>query len=131
MVLILPILKEVMVAGEGLESGITNQNIKDWNDLYNYDWLTKTENLTKTDGQKLNAHIGKGFSIGDGTLYLSAQYRNQGRTNRLDWITDSIILKILMVHPVPKKLHLIGPTTGDTVTLNSESSVYLPTVIKL
>jgi len=69
-------------AGEGLAGGITNQNIKDWNDLYNYDWLTKTENLTKTDGQKLNAHIGKGFSIGDGTLYLSAQYRNQGRTNR-------------------------------------------------
>lgn len=69
-------------ANEGLVGSITNQNIKDWNTLYNYDWLTKTENVFKTDGQKLNAHVGKGFSIGDGTIYLSAQYRNQGRTNR-------------------------------------------------
>jgi len=69
-------------ATEGLQQGITNQNIKDWNNLVNYDWLTSTESIRKTDGQKINAHLGKGFSIGDGIVYLSAQYRNQGRTNR-------------------------------------------------
>ncbi|HMQ48700.1 MAG TPA: TonB-dependent receptor [Saprospiraceae bacterium] len=67
---------------EGLFDGITNDDLRNNGTLYSYDWLTTTENVSKTDGQRLHAHIGKGIKIGEGNFYLSGQYRKQGRTNR-------------------------------------------------
>lgn len=67
---------------EGLYDGITNADIQNNSTLYSYDWLTKTEDVSKTDGKRFNAHIGKGFKIGEGNFYVSGQFRNQGRTNR-------------------------------------------------
>jgi iron complex outermembrane recepter protein len=62
---------------------VTNQDVIDAYGPFYEGWVNTTEKVFKTDGQRLNAHIGKGFAIGeDGTFYLSAQYRRQGRTSR-------------------------------------------------
>lgn len=68
---------------EGLYDGITNQAIRENGTLFSYDWLDKPEDVKYTDGQRLNLHLGKGFKIGqNGSLYVSGQFRKQGRTNR-------------------------------------------------
>lgn len=70
-------------ATEGLNPGITNAAINDAYGFYNDDWLTNTENVNITDGEKLNLHVSKGFEIGDGGFVnISGQYRYQGLTNR-------------------------------------------------
>lgn len=67
---------------EGLFDGITNTALRDNGTLYSYDWLDKTEQVNYSDGQRLNLHLGKGFKFGDGSMYISGQFRHQGRTNR-------------------------------------------------
>ncbi|HMQ61388.1 MAG TPA: TonB-dependent receptor [Flavilitoribacter sp.] len=82
--------------GEGLYDGLTNEDILDANSpQYSTSWINSTEKVSRTDGQRVALHIGKGFNAGKGNFYLSGQYRNQGRTNRqgidnrINYFTDA------------------------------------------
>ncbi len=70
-------------AGEYLEDGLTNEEILDANSpQFSTSWINTVQKVSRTDGQRVALHIGKGFQIGKGNFYVSGQYRNQGATNR-------------------------------------------------